>query len=114
MNDIETHSPAQGSGMELQIAALQQQVFLLLLALIVTTATIVFYLYYQTHIVNSDLNTYRPRAVEAIQMYNQNALTIDSLDKQFISYGSTHPTFQPILMKYGLIAPPPAATAPKQ
>lgn len=106
MNDTETLSQSQGPGMETQIVALQRQIFLLLLALIVVTATMVFFLYYQSHITSYDLNQARPRAMQIIQAYNRNAMAIDGLNKQFIKYGETHPGFQPILMKYGLINPP--------
>jgi hypothetical protein len=114
MNDIETHSPAQNSSVESQVEALQRQIFLQLLALIVIGATVVFYLYYQSHVASADYNGMRPRAIEIINTYNQHAMQIDNIDKELKDYGTKHPTFQPILMKYQLILPPPGATAPKQ
>ena len=111
MNDTETHLPANDSGVESQVAALQRQVFLQLLALIVIAATVVFYLYYQSRVVSSEYSIGRPRAMDLINLYNRNALAIENLNTQFINYGTTHPSFQPILAKYGLIQPP--ATTPK-
>jgi hypothetical protein len=101
MNDTETHTPAQGSDIEWQIAALQRQVFLLLLALIVVTATVVFYLYYQSHVLTNELNQYRPQAQQVIQLYKQNARAITGFETQLNNYALTHPSFQPVLKKYG-------------
>lgn len=92
-----------------QVAALQRQVFLLLMALIVVTATLVFYLYYQSRIESRDLAAMRPGAVQMIDQYRRNALEIQTFEKQLISYGQTHTSFQPILQQYGLI---PSSAAP--
>jgi hypothetical protein len=109
MNDTETNSPAGDLDLETQVVALQKQVFLLLLALIVVSATLVFYLYYQSRIYSNDLNESRPRAMQIIQLYNQNALAINDFDKQMLNYGATHPEFRPILAKTGFLAPPTAS-----
>lgn len=113
MNDTETHPPALNSDMEWQIAALQRQVFLLLLALIVVTATVVFYLYYQSHVLATELDQYvRPQAQQVIQLYNQNARTIANFEAQVGNYAETHPAFQPVLKKYGWS--PTAPTTPSK
>jgi len=101
MNETETNLPAQNTGLEFQVEALQRQVFLLLLGLIVVTATFVFYLYYQEHIFRHDLDQITPRAKQVIQAYNHNALAIDNFNKQLVNYALAHPEFQPILKKYG-------------
>lgn len=109
MNDTETHSPAQ-SDIEWQVAALQRQVFLLLLSLIVVTATVVFYLYYQSHVLAFDLNRYvRPQAQGVIQFYKQNARAIDNFESQLNTYAQTHPDFDQVLKKYQ-----PAAATPQK
>lgn len=95
-----------------QVAALQRQMFLLLMALIVVTATLVFYLYYQSRIDSRDLAAMRPGAIQIIDQYRRNAMEIQTFEKQLVSYGQTHPSFQPILRQYGLIQSPAApATA---
>jgi sensor histidine kinase regulating citrate/malate metabolism len=110
MNETETNPSAEN--LQNQVTSLQTQVFLLLLALIVITATLVFYLYYQSRILGSDLEENRPRAMQVIQTFNANKLAIENLDKQLINYGATHPEFQPVLRKYGLMAPA-TTTAPR-
>jgi hypothetical protein len=110
MNDTEAHLPMQNSDMELQITALQRQVFLLLLALIVVSTTLVFYLYYQAHILGSDLTASRQREVQVIQTYQLHAPAIDDFNKQLVNYALTHPSFQPVLEKYGWS---PSAMPPK-
>ncbi len=110
MNDTEPQMPAQGADLEWQVAALQRQIFLLLLALIVVTFTMVFYLYYQSHILTTDLDTYRPGALQMIQTYNANARAIGSFESEVSNYGATHPAYQPVLKEYGLM---PMATPSK-
>jgi hypothetical protein len=111
MNDS-TSSPAQSSDLESQVAGLQKQVFLLLLALIVVSATVVFYLYYQSRILSNDLNTYQRQATDVIKAYNANKMAIDNVTQQVVAFGKTHPDFQPILRKYGLMAPPGMVPTP--
>ena len=111
MNDIETHSPAQGSDIEWQIAALQRQVFLLLLSLIVVTATVVFYLYYESHVLTTQLDQYSPQAQQVIQLYQRNFRAIANFENQLGTYAQTHQAFgQQVLKKYGWS---PTATPPK-
>ena len=110
MND--TESSASSSDLVQQVAALQRQVFLLLVALIVVTATIVFFLYYQSRIASKDLEGFRPTAMQTIQGYQKNALAIQNFEKQLVNFGTTHPGFRPILIKYGLVANPAGPTAP--
>jgi cell division protein FtsL len=101
MNETETHLPSADSDLELQVAALQRQVFMLLLALIVVSATVVFYLYYQSRIVSYDLNQMRPQAMQVIQLYQRNQTAIENLNKELGNYALAHPEFQPVLKKYG-------------
>jgi hypothetical protein len=110
MNDSEssTSSPVLAQ----QVEALQRQVFLLLVALVVVTATIVFYFYYQGRIASKDLASIRPGDTLVIQEYRKNALEIQSFEKQLVDFGTTHPAFRPILIKYGLVQNPSTPTAP--
>lgn len=113
MNDTETHSPAQSQSpdLEWQVAALQRQVFLLLLALVVISATVVFYLYCQARFLSKDLEAFRPQAMQIITNYKQGELGLKNFRAQLSNYANTHPTFQPVLAKYGWR---PATNAPKQ
>jgi hypothetical protein len=108
----EPASLASNQELAQQIAALQRQVFLLLMALIVVTATVVFYLGCQSVIESKDLNAMRPSAVQMIDQYRQHATEIQNFEKQLVSFGQTHPGFQPILKQYGLMANSPTPTAP--
>jgi sensor histidine kinase regulating citrate/malate metabolism len=111
MSDTEPIIPARTPDLEWQVAALQRQVFLLLLALVVVTATVVFYLFCQSHFQNTDLTAMRPQAIQIIRTYSQNAQAIQSLEGQLSNYATTHPSFQPILRKYGW-TPSTTSTAP--
>lgn len=112
----ETVSPTANPDLGQQIDALQRQVFLLLVALIVVTATLLSYLCYQSHVLSTELEATRPSAQQFIGEFNKNALAIQNFDKQLSDYAAKHPSFQPILKKYGWTpgpsAPAPASTAP--
>jgi hypothetical protein len=110
MNETEINSPAPGGDLESQVAALQRQVFLLLLSLVVVTATVVFYLFCQAHFSSNDLAEVQPQAAAMIKQYRIDQAAIENLKSQLIEYGKTHPNFQPILVKDGLIQP---ATSPR-
>lgn len=114
MSDTEPIIPARAPDLEWQVAALQRQVFLLLLALVVVTATVVFYLFTESHFRNVDLMTMRPQAMQIIRAYNQNAQAIQSLEAQLGNYAATHPSFQPVLKKYGWTPTTTVAAAPGQ
>lgn len=103
--EMNTPNPADLAG---QVAALQRQVFTLLLALIVVSGTLVVYLGYESHHIGKDIGSIN---AQVIQPYNQKLPAIGTFLNQIILYGQTHPDFQPILKKYGIV-PPPAASAP--
>ena len=94
-----------------QISALQRQVFALLIALIVVSGTLTVFLYRQASIVGKDIEAVKPQAQQIIGAFNQNLTLMDGFVKNLIVYGQTHPDFQPVLLKYGLVVPPPAAPA---
>ncbi len=110
MNDTDI-IPAPSSNVEGQVAALQRQVFLLLLALVVITATFVFYLFSESVFLSKDLTEMRPQALQVIRAYNNNRQAITSFHQKLGNYALQHPSFQPILKKYGW-APP--AAVPRQ
>ena len=110
MSDTEIHLRAQASDMEGLVTALQRQVFLLLLALVVISATFVFYLFCQSHFLSRDMTDVRPQDIQIIQTYNANLQAILSFHQQLGNYALTHPSFQPVLKKYGW----PSTTAPRQ
>ena len=94
-----------------QISALQRQVFALLIALIVVSGTLTVFLYRQASIVGKDIEAVKPQAQQIIGAFNQNLTLMDGFVKNLIVYGQTHPDFQPVLLKYGLVVPPNAAPA---
>lgn len=85
------------------MAALQRQVLLLLVALIVVTATLTGFLFYECHIRNDELNAARPGLMQLITQYQKNEATIEKFEKQLVDFGATHPAFEPVLAKYGLV-----------
>src|SRR5215469_2852832 len=88
--------------LEQQVAALQRQVLMLLVALIVVTATVTGYLYYESHVLNNDLNLGRPQYMQVIRQYQENQAAIQKFENQLVQFGATHPAFQPVLKQYGL------------
>jgi hypothetical protein len=109
MNESETNSAAQTELMD-QIVALRHQVFTLLLALVVVSGTLTVYLYRQASLAGKDVAMIKPQATKIIELFNQRHASMDNFVKQLAAYGNTHPDFQPILRKYGIV--PPSAGAP--
>ena len=119
MNESETNSAAQTELMD-QIVALRHQVFTLLLALVVVSGTLTVYLYRQASITGKDVVAVKPQATKIIQEFSHNRVGMENFVKQLTAYGNTHPDFQPILRKYGIVpqsaitpAAPAAPAAPK-
>ena len=113
MNESETNSAAQTELMD-QIVALRHQVFTLLLALVVVSGTLTVYLYRQASITGKDVVAVKPQATKIIQEFSHNRVGMENFVKQLAAYGNTHPDFQPILRKYGIVQQTaPALAAPK-
>jgi hypothetical protein len=122
MNESETSFPAQTELMD-QIVALRHQVFTLLLALVVVSGTLTVYLYRQASLARKDIAAIKPQAAQIIKAFSENRVGMENFVKQLSAYGNTHPDFQPILRKYGIVpqpanapgapAAPAAPTAPK-
>jgi hypothetical protein len=117
MNESETNSPVQtGSSVQTdlmdQVVALRHQVFTLLLALVVVSGTLTVYLYRQAHVVGKDLAAVRPQATAMIEAFKRDQQTMENFVKQLTAYGVTHPDFQPILKKYGIVPQAQSAAAP--
>ena len=119
MNESETNSPVQTELVD-QVVALRHQVFTLLLALVVVSGTLTVYLYRQASLARKDIAAIKPQAAQIIKAFSENRVGMENFVKQLSAYGSTHPDFQPILRKYGIVPQPanapgaPAApTAPK-
>ncbi len=110
MNESETNSPAQTELMD-QMVALRHQVFTLLLALVVVSGTLTVYLYRQASVTGKDIAAIKPQATKIIQTFNQNRVGMENFVKQLVTYGNTHPDFQPILRKYGIVPQPTTAPA---
>jgi hypothetical protein len=115
MSDTETTPlPTQNSGMQGQIEALQKQIFLLLLALVVISATFVFYLFCQSHFLGKDLADLRPQALQVIRAYKTNQQAIGAFHQELGNYAIAHPSFQPVLKKYGWQGTTTSTPAPRQ
>jgi hypothetical protein len=112
MNESETNLPAQTELMD-QIVALRHQVFTLLLALVVVSGTLTVVLYRQARLTGRDIEAIKPQATLIIQAFSRDRPIMENFVKQLTAYGNTHPDFQPILRKYGIVPQPaPASAAP--
>ena len=94
-----------------QISALQRQVFILLVALVCVSGTLTIFLYRQARLSGKDIDAIKPQAQQVIGAFNQNQVLMKNFVEQLVAYGQTHPDFQPVLRKYGLVAQPAAAPA---
>ena len=109
MNESETNSSAQTELMD-QIVALRHQVFTLLLVLVVVSGTLTVVLYRQAKLTGRDIAIIKPQATQIIAAFKRDLPLMENFVKQLTAYGVTHPDFQPILKKYGIVATQPAAT----
>ena len=115
MND--SNSPSDLAG---QVAALQRQVFTLLLALIVVSGTVAAYLGYESYHLGKDVSAIN---TQVVLPYKQKVPAIEDFISKIAAYGKTHPDFNAILVKDGVVTaatnapskPPVAApAAPKK
>ena len=113
MNETETNLPAQTDTLD-QLVALRHQVFSLLLALVVVSGTLTVVLYRQASITGKDIAAIKPQATQIIKAFSQDRAGMEAFVKSLTVYGSTHPDFQPILRKYGIVPQAAAAPAPKK
>ena len=111
MNEPETNLPVQTELMD-QIVALRHQVFTLLLALVVVSGTLTVVLYRQARLTGRDIDAIKPQATLIIQAFSRDRQVMENFVKQLTIYGNTHPDFQPILRKYGIVPQPQPAAAP--
>lgn len=95
-----------------QVVALRHQVFLLLLALVVVSGTLTVYLYRQASVAKKDLTAVKPQATQMIEAFKRDHPMMDTFVKQLTAYGVTHPDFQPILKKYGIVPQNQAGPTP--
>jgi hypothetical protein len=110
MNESETNPPVQTELMD-QIVALRHQVFTLLLALVVVSGTLTVVLYRQAKLTGRDIDIIKPQATQIIAAFKRDQPSMENFVKQLTAYGVTHPDFQPILKKYGIVPQAqPAAT----
>lgn len=103
MNEPETNLPAQTELMD-QIVALRHQMFTLLLALVVVSGTLTVVLYRQAKLTGRDIAMIKPQATQIIEAFKRDRQKMEDFVKQLAAYGNTHPDFQPILKKYGIVA----------
>ena len=108
MNESETNSSVQTELMD-QVVALRHQVFTLLLALVVVSGTVTVYLYRQASLAGKDMAAIKPQATQMIAAFKRDQPSMETFVKQLTAYGVTHPDFQPILKKYGIVPPPAGA-----
>lgn len=95
-----------------QISGLQRQVFILLIALVCVSGTLTIFLYRQASLAERDITAIKPQAEQVIGVFNENQVVMTKFVEQLVAYGKTHPDFQPVLKKYGLLRQPEAAPAP--
>jgi hypothetical protein len=105
MNETETSSPVPAEWMD-QMVALRHQVFTLLLALVVVSGTLTVFLYRQASLAGKDIKAIKPQVTQLIENFKHDQQGMENFVKQLTAYGVTHPDFQPILKKYGLVPPP--------
>jgi hypothetical protein len=108
MNESETNSSVQTELMD-QVVTLRHQVFTLLLALVVVSGTVTVYLYRQASLAGKDMAAIKPQATQMIAAFKRDQPSMEAFVKQITAYGVTHPDFQPILKKYGIVPPPAGA-----
>ena len=94
-----------------EISALKRQMFTLLVALIVVSGTLTVYLYRQASVTGKDLDAIRPQATQIIGAFNKDQKLIVEFVNALVAYSQTHPDFQPVLKKYGIVPPAAAAAA---
>jgi hypothetical protein len=111
MNESETNPPVQTEVMD-QIVALRHQVFTLLLALVVVSGTLTVVLYRQAKLTGRDIEIIKPQATQIMTAFKRDQPAMENFVKQLTAYGVTHPDFQPILKKYGVVPQPQTAAAP--
>ena len=110
MND--SNSPSDLAG---QVAALQRQVVTLLLALIVVSGTVAAYLGYESYHLGKDVSAIN---TQVILPYKQKVPALEDFISKIAAYGKTHPDFNAILVKDGVVqvatnaAAKPAAAKP--
>ena len=109
MNPAPAPAPVPGDLLD-QVVALRQQVFTLLLALVVVSGTLTVFLYRQASLAGKDLKAIKPQATAMIDQFRREQPSMENFVKQLTAYGVTHPDFQPILKKYGIV--PSAQSAP--
>lgn len=112
MNETETNIPAQSELID-QMVALRHQVFTLLLALVVVSGTLTVVLYRQARLTGKDIEMIKPQATQVIEAFKHDRQGMEAFVKQLSAYGATHPDFQPILRKYGIV-PQAQPAAPKK
>jgi hypothetical protein len=111
MNESETNSSVQTELMD-QVVALRHQVFTLLLALVVVSGTLTVYLYRQASLARKDMAAIKPQATQMIEAFKRDQQSMEGFVKQLTAYGVTHPDFQPILKKYGIVPQAQPAAIP--
>jgi hypothetical protein len=81
-----------------------------LLVLVVVSGTLTVVLYRQAKLTGRDIAIIKPQATQIIAAFKRDLPLMENFVKQLTAYGVTHPDFQPILKKYGIVATQPAAT----
>jgi len=100
-----------------EVSALQRQVFALLLALVVVSGTLTVYLYRQASLARKDIDALTLQAGPMVKAFQQNQPAMINFVNQLVMFGETHPDYKPVLLKYGIVPPPPGTpigNAPKK
>ncbi len=109
MNESEINPPI-ADDLAAQVVCLRRQITLLLLALTVVSGTLTTYLFYQSRTMGKDIAAFEPQARAVVQNYQQNLPQIQKFIQELVTYGKSHPDFQPVLKKYGISLTLPVTT----
>lgn len=77
----------------------------MMLVLVVVSGTFVAYVYYQSRQLGKTIELTRQQAAQIAKVYNQDFPVVQSLVKQLVAYGQTHPDFQQAVLKKYNITP---------
>jgi hypothetical protein len=93
--------------------SLRRQINLLFGALVLTSFTLTAYLGLQARRASMDYTLAKPRAEEAVKLFQQDNVTVEAALAKLADFGRSHPDFQTnILNKYKISKPAAVSSAP--
>ena len=102
-----TNKPESLSNLRQQIGNLQAILTAALMAMLLLSAGVIIYLYRQVTLVKTELEA----ATRIVQDYDTNKKQlVNTFVSHLVIYARTHPDFNPVLQRYGLLPGPPPQT----